>query len=127
MGLVEIIINGNGPRFDLINNIKKPVKIFSEETSKFKIYIGEGQPDENVNIWITKTNSNNFQNLIQEMKHYLETMNDLEIIGVDNFNFISISPNMCILISKDGYIKTFQNPEDLNLFILEIIEGKSFA
>jgi hypothetical protein len=125
LDLMEIVLEGNGPRYEALNLNFDSFKALSDPSEQFIIYVGEGKPKNNVKIWITKTNTNNFKNLIDEMKLNFDTMNELELVGVDNFDSISLNPRMCILVSRDGIIRTFQNPDDLNLFIVDLINTNS--
>ena len=122
LDLMEIIVDGNGTRFEKIIKNHNQIRTFDYDEDKLKIFIGEGKPDDDVKIWITKTESNNFHSLIEEMKSYFKHMEHLQVVGVDNFNSIALTPKMCIVVTRDNLIKTFQNPDDLNVFILEMIE-----
>ena len=118
MDLEDVVILGNGPRFEKINSKLESFKTFSDNSNNYLVWIGEGEPTTNVKIWIKKTDKLQFANLIEEMKKCFDDKPDLDYVGVDNFNSISIAPKMCILVSRQNVITTFQNPNDLDTFIL---------
>ena len=119
MDLEDVVILGNGPRFDKINKKIDTFRTFSENSNNYLVWIGEGEPNDNVRIWIKKTDKTQFAFLIDEMKKCFYDKPNLEFVGVDNFNSISIAPKMCIIVSKQNIITTFQNPNDLDVFILD--------
>lgn len=119
MDLEDVVILGNGPRFDKINKKIDTFRTFSENSNNYLVWIGEGEPNDNVRIWIKKTDKTQFAFLIDEMKKCFFDKPNLEFVGVDNFNSISIAPKMCIIVSKQNIITTFQNPNDLDVFILD--------
>ena len=90
LDLMNYEINGSGLRYE---NICKASENFifrfqsNYEDDKFIIYIGEGEPDPNTKIWIKKTNSVNFQDLIQELKKHFDEMPNLDFVGADNFHY----------------------------------------
>ena len=92
MDLEDVVILGNGPRYKKLSD--------------------------DVRIWVKKTNNTNFSYLIEEMKRCFFDKPNLEYVGVDNFDSIQICPKMCILVSRQNIITTFQNPNDLDYFIL---------
>lgn len=124
LDLMNYEINGSGLRYE---NICKASENFifrfqsNFEDDKFIIYIGEGEPDPNTKIWIKKTNSVNFQDLIQELKKHFDEMPNLDFVGADNFHYFTVSPNMYVLLSRQNTIFTFSNSEDLDQFILSHI------
>ena len=119
MDLEDVVILGNGPRFDKINKKIDTFRTFSENSNNYLVWIGEGEPSDNVRMWIKKTDKTQFAFLIDEMKKCFYDKPNLEFVGVDNFNSISIAPKMCIIVSKQNIITTFQNPNDLDVFILD--------
>ena len=119
MDLEDVVILGNGPRFDKINKKIDTFRTFSENSNNYLVWIGEGEPSDNVRMWIKKTDKTQFAFLIDEMKKCFFDKPNLEFVGVDNFNSISIAPKMCIIVSKQNIITTFQNPNDLDVFILD--------
>jgi hypothetical protein len=119
MDLEDVVILGNGPRFDKINKKIDTFRTFSENSNNYLVWIGEGEPNDNVRMWIKKTDKTQFAFLIDEMKKCFFDKPNLEFVGVDNFNSISIAPKMCIIVSKQNIITTFQNPNDLDVFILD--------
>ena len=119
MDLEDVVILGNGPRFDKINKQIDTFRTFSENSNNYLVWIGEGEPSDNVRMWIKKTDKTQFAFLIDEMKKCFYDKPNLEFVGVDNFNSISIAPKMCIIVSKQNIITTFQNPNDLDVFILD--------
>jgi len=131
---MAIHLKGNGLRFEYIDAqlnkfeaLNSQFKTMSDSNQDdYTIWVGEGQPDSNTKIWIKKTNTDNYQQLILELKQNLEEMPQLEFVGVDNFNLIKIAPLMCILMSRENTIRTFQNPDDLNFYILNTIGVESF-
>ena len=126
MDLTDVVIMGAGPRFEKINSKINTFKTFSNESEKYVVWIGDGEPGDDVKIWIKKTNNVNFAYLIDEMKKCFESKPDLEFVGVDNFNSISIFPKMCVLVSRQNIITTFQNSNDLDTFILEKLGVDNF-
>ena len=119
MDLEDVLILGNGPRFKKISEKINSFKTFSNETENYEVYLGEGEPSNNVRIWIKKTNNTNFSFLVDEMKKCFQEKPNLEFVGVDNFDSIQICPKMCIIVSRQNVITTFQNPNDLDYFILD--------
>ena len=119
MDLEDVVILGNGPRFDKINKKIDTFRTFSENSNNYLVWIGEGEPSDNVRMWIKKTDKTQFAFLIDDMKKCFFDKPNLEFVGVDNFNSISIAPKMCIIVSKQNIITTFQNPNDLDVFILD--------
>ena len=119
MDLEDVVILGNGPRFDKINKKIDTFRTFSENSNNYLVWIGEGEPSDNVRMWIKKTDKTQFAFLIDEMKKCFFDKPNLEFVGVDNFNSILIAPKMCIIVSKQNIITTFQNPNDLDVFILD--------
>ena len=118
MDLEDVLILGNGPRFKKLSEKINSFKTFSNETENYEVYLGEGEPSNNVRIWIKKTNNTNFSFLVDEMKKCFQEKPNLEFVGVDNFDSIQICPKMCIVVSRQNVITTFQNPNDLDYFIL---------
>jgi hypothetical protein len=119
MDLEDVLILGNGPRFKKLSEKINSFKTFSNETENYEVYLGEGEPSNNVRIWIKKTNNTNFSFLVDEMKKCFQEKPNLEFVGVDNFDSIQICPKMCIIVSRQNVITTFQNPNDLDYFILD--------
>ena len=119
MDLEDVLILGNGPRFKKLSEKVNSFKTFSNETENYEVYLGEGEPSNNVRIWIKKTNNTNFSFLVDEMKKCFQEKPNLEFVGVDNFDSIQICPKMCIIVSRQNVITTFQNPNDLDYFILD--------
>lgn len=126
MDLTDVLIMGNGPRFDRINSKIETFKTLSSDQNNYLVWIGDGEPSSDVRIWIKKTNETQFVFLIEEMKKCFEDKPNLEFVGVDNFNSISIAPKMCILVSRQNTITTFQNPNDLDIFILNKLGVNNF-
>ena len=118
MDLEDVLILGNGPRFKKLSEKINSFKTFSNETENYEVYLVEGEPSNNVRIWIKKTNNTNFSFLVDEMKKCFQEKPNLEFVGVDNFDSIQICPKMCIVVSRQNVITTFQNPNDLDYFIL---------
>jgi hypothetical protein len=119
MDLEDVVILGNGPRYKKLSEKVNSFKTFSNENENYVIWLGEGEPSDDVRIWVKKTDKTQFAFLIDEMKKCFFDKPNLEFVGVDNFNSISIAPKMCIIVSKQNIITTFQNPNDLDVFILD--------
>ena len=127
-------LKGSGARFNTLNEKLNNSSIiefqsftksdFSNE--EFVIWVGEGEPDPNTTIWIKKTKMETFESLIFELRACFNKMPNLRYVGVDNYNQIKISPDMCVLVSRQNSIMTFQNPEDLNNYILDLMGANNF-
>jgi hypothetical protein len=121
LDLMEINIKGEGPHFENLKNKLETdnyVKAFDVElVEQYKIYVGEGSPDPDTKVWIKKTANIKFSDLIDELKKHFEEMPNLELVGADNFIYINVSPNMCILLDRQLTIYTFSDQEDVDQFI----------
>ena len=117
----NVIISGSGPRFDrLTNQINQTqFRSLSDTDNSLKVWIGEGIPDNDYQIWIKKTNQNEFHLIIKELKELIQKNPNLEMVGVDNINSVPVIPNMCVIVGKDNVVRTFQNQFDLDNYLME--------
>ncbi len=113
-------ITGSGPRYQsLIENAPSVFSIKSEDDFvKLKVYIGEN-PDVDVNIWVRGNFSNNLQDVINELKQNLKNNRNLEMVAVENLNLSSLTSNYYVLMCRDEVLRSFQNSEDLNNYLLD--------
>lgn len=119
--IMEVLeITGSGPRYQsLIENAPSVFSIKSEDDSvKLKVYIGEN-PDTDVNIWVRGNFSNNLQDVINELKQNLKNNRNLEMVAVENLNLSSLTSNYYVLMCRDEVLRSFQNSEDLNNYLLD--------
>lgn len=117
----NVIISGSGPRFDrLTNQINQTqFRSLSDTDNSLKVWIGEGTPDSNYQIWIKKTNHIEFHSIIKELKEIIKNNPNLEMVGVDNIYSVPVMPNMCAIVGKDNVVRTFQNQFDLDNYLME--------
>jgi hypothetical protein len=117
----NVIISGSGPRFErLTNQINQTqFRSLSETDDSFKVWIGEGNPNNDYQIWIKKTNHTEFHLIIKELKEIIKNNPNLEMVGVDNIYSVPIMPNMCVIVGRDNVVRTFQNQFDLDNYLIE--------
>lgn len=117
----NVIISGSGPRFErLTNQINQTqFRSLSETDDSFKVWIGEGNPNNDYQIWIKKTNHTEFHLIIKELKEIIKNNPNLEMVGVDNIYSVPVMPNMCVIVGRDNVVRTFQNQFDLDNYLIE--------
>lgn len=117
----NVIISGSGPRFERLTNQLNQTQFrsLSETDNSFKVWIGEGNPDSDYQIWIKKTNHTEFHLIIKELKEIIKNNPNLEMVGVDNIYSVPVMPNMCVIVGKDNVVRTFQNQFDLDNYLIE--------
>jgi hypothetical protein len=117
----NVIISGSGPRFERLTNQLNQTQFrsLSETDNSFKVWVGEGNPDNDYQIWIKKTNHIEFHLIIKELKEIIKNNPNLEMVGVDNIYSVPVMPNMCVIVGKDNVVRTFQNQFDLDNYLIE--------
>lgn len=117
----NVIISGSGPRFERLTNQLNQTQFrsLSETDDSFKVWIGEGNPNNDYQIWIKKTNHTEFHLIIKELKEIIKNNPNLEMVGVDNIYSVPIMPNMCVIVGRDNVVRTFQNQFDLDNYLIE--------
>lgn len=117
----NVIISGSGPRFERLTNQLNQTQFrsLSETDNSFKVWVGEGSPDNDYQIWIKKTNHIEFHLIIKELKEIIKNNPNLEMVGVDNIYSVPVMPNMCVIVGKDNVVRTFQNQFDLDNYLIE--------
>lgn len=117
----NVIISGSGPRFERLTNQLNQTQFrsLSETDDSFKVWIGEGNPNNDYQIWIKKTNHTEFHLIIKELKEIIKNNPNLEMVGVDNIYSVPVMPNMCVIVGRDNVVRTFQNQFDLDNYLIE--------
>lgn len=114
---MNINLDGNGVKFNKLNDQIGSFQIYSSDEESYSVYIGDGLPDQNVNLWIKKTGAEKFSDLVKELKNDFIIYPNLEYVGVDNFSNLKTAPQMCFVMSRQNLLMTFQDPDDLEIFI----------
>jgi hypothetical protein len=83
----NIYISGSGSRFEqLIQEAPSRFSAMSDlDEDKLKVHIGNN-PDIDTNIWIKRTEKNNLQDIIDELKGEMLQNRHLEMVAVEYIN-----------------------------------------
>lgn len=112
-------ITGSGKRFEkLSEQAPSSFSIMSENDNKLKVYLGE-DPDHDVNIWIMGSFSNKMEDIIIKLKAILTQNRNLEMVAVEDVYLSNQMPNYCFLMARDEVLRSFQDVDDLNNYLLD--------
>ena len=116
----NIYISGSGLRYNqLIQESPSKFKAMSEtDEIKLKVHIGN-EPDIDTNIWVKRTEKNNLQEIIDELKAEMLQNRHLEMVAAEYINLTDSLPDFHVLMARDGVVRTFQASEDLNNYLLQ--------
>ena len=116
----NIYISGSGPRYNqLIQESPSRFTVMSESIEiKLKVHIGN-DPDIDTNIWVKRTEKNNLQEIINELKAEMHQNRHLEMVAAEYINLTDTMPDFHVLMAHDGVVRTFQTSEDLNNYLLQ--------
>ena len=116
----NIYISGSGPRYNqLSQESPSKFKAMSEtDEIKLKVHIGN-EPDIDTNIWVKRTEKNNLQEIIDELKAEMHQNRHLEMVAAEYINLTDTMPDFHVLMAHDGVVRTFQTSEDLNNYLLQ--------
>jgi hypothetical protein len=116
----NIYISGSGPRFEqLIQEAPSRFSVMSDlDENKLKVHIGNN-PELDTNIWVKRTEKNNLQDIIDELKVEIRQNRHLEMVAVEYINLTDLMPDFHVLMAHDGVVRTFQTSQDLNNYLLQ--------
>jgi hypothetical protein len=116
----NIFISGSGPRYEQLSQeapSRFSVMSDSQET-KLKVHIGIN-PDIDTNIWVKRTEKNNLQDIINELKSEMLQNRHLEMVAAEYINLTDSMPDFHVLMAHDGVVRTFQTSQDLNNYLMQ--------
>lgn len=116
----NIYISGSGSRYEqLIQESPSRFKVMSDSDEiKLKVHIGN-DPDEDTNIWVKRTEKNNLQAIIDELKLEMAQNRHLEMVAAEYINLTDSMPDFHVLLAHDGVVRSFQTSEDLNNYLIQ--------
>jgi hypothetical protein len=116
----NIFISGTGPRYEqLIQEAPSRFSVMSDsQETKLKVHIGS-DPDIDTNIWVKRTEKNNLQDIIDELKGEMLQNRHLEMVAAEYINLTDSMPDFHVLMAHDGVVRTFQASEDLNNYLMQ--------
>ena len=116
----NIFISGSGPRYEqLSQEAPSRFSVMSDsQENKLKVHIGIN-PDIDTNIWVKRTEKNNLQDIINELKSEMLQNRHLEMVAAEYINLTDSMPDFHVLMAHDGVVRTFQTSEDLNNYLMQ--------
>ena len=116
----NIFISGSGPRYEqLIEEAPSRFSVMSDsQETKLKVHIGS-YPDIDTNIWVKRTEKNNLQDIINELKGEMLQNRHLEMVAAEYINLTDSMPDFHVLMAHDGVVRSFQTSQDLNNYLMQ--------
>lgn len=122
---MSIIILGQGSRYEKLSEASESFKVMDFSESDLKVWIGNGEPPSDINIWIKRASVRNFKDAVKILQQDLKNNPNLEMSGIEYLDCIPLFSQMSVVISRDGIIHTFQSDIDLNEFLKERFEREN--
>ncbi len=120
---------GQGSRYEKLSEELQVFKAMNNSDENFdnnlKVWLGNGNPPEDVNIWIKRDLVKNFQEAVKNLKEDLKKNPNLEMSGIEYLDCVPLFSQMSVVVSRDNVVHTFQSDLDLNEFLKERFEKEN--
>jgi len=121
----NIEVSGSGHLFDRIqnklNDSNPAFKTFNFEENSLKIWVGDKLPPEDAQVIIKKSDNNNYQYLLNEIKLMLDSNDNLIAAGFYDINIEPYMNNLTLMMCRDKVLRTFQNLNDFDNYFIEYL------
>lgn len=122
---MAIIIMGQGSRYEKLSEASESFKGMNLSETDLKVWIGNGDPPSDINIWIKRASVKNFKDAVKMLQEDLKKNPNLEMSGIEYLDCIPLFSQMSVVVSRDGIIHTFQSDIDLDEFLKERFEREN--